>query len=86
VLTRFSVSVALFGGIPIDIFLPQAEPAFLQRSVAYGAQGAAFQVPYQAAKAASWSSVHEPADDAEPSRVFVAPPGFTSTMSLSTIS
>lgn len=73
-----AISVALFGRIPTDIFLPQAEPAFLQRSVVYGAQGAAFQVLYQAAKATSWISVHEPADDAEPSRVFVAQEGTTS--------
>ena len=70
-----AISVALFGHIPTDIFLPQAEPAFLQRSVAYGPAGTHWLQLYQAAKVASWVSVHEPADDSEPSRVFVAPGG-----------
>ena len=75
--TGLSISVALCGRISTDIFLPQAEPAFLTRSVAFGAQGAAFQVLYQTAKAASWVSVHEPVDTSEPSSFFVAPAGTT---------
>jgi hypothetical protein len=69
-----AIAIALTGGIPADVFLPQAEEPFLARSVAYGTHAEQWLQIYQAARAALSVTIHEPVDATSPEQLYTVPP------------
>jgi hypothetical protein len=69
-----AIAIALTESIPADVFLPQAEQPFLARSVAYGGCAEQWVRIYQAARAASWITIHEALDATSPDCLYIAPP------------